>query len=147
MPDIKKADDLEAGEVRITKADLEDIRARLATASQQAKEANERATRAEDTAAKAQGQAANAAAGYAPAEPKDNRIDDFAGSPGLPFAMYGEFDTSGEPGIVTLNGRVVELTCWRGDTVKGTVPKDLRMGPVRIEINGKRMDVVDAQLR
>jgi hypothetical protein len=133
----------ETGEVRISAADLADIRAKLKEASDAAKSAEARAARAENAAALASGQAASAVAANPPVVQKDSKVTDFGGSPGAPFAMYGDF---GEPGTVTFNGRVVVLTSWREESVRGMVPADMRPGPIKIEIDGKAMDI-EAQLR
>jgi hypothetical protein len=143
MAEEKKPDTV-TEEVRISAADLADIRAKLKEASDAAKSAEARAIRAENSAAEAKGQAASAVAGTVLGIPaKDSKIAEFGGSPGMPFAMYGEF---GDPGVVTLNGRVVQLTAWRDGSVKGLVPADMQPGPVKIEIDGQAMNV-KAQLR
>lgn len=72
-----------------------------------------------------------AAAAKQAAEPK---ITDFAGFPGGPFVISGENlkGTKAQDGV-KLAGRTVQVTAVRESTIKGTVPADLKPGPIVVE--------------
>lgn len=65
---------------------------------------------------------------------------EFAGSPGRPFALYGE--NFGQPrGFILFDGRPAEVTSWTDNKVKGTVPAEMERGEVTLTVAGATFKV------
>lgn len=68
-------------------------------------------------------------------------VFEFAGIPKGPFVIYGENlgKTRAQDGV-RINGHTAVVTAVRANSIKGTVPQDVKPGPVSLEIGGQRFD-------
>lgn len=110
----------------MTQEEIDNMKAKLAANSAAA-------LAAAATAASVAATTAEQAAALEVPVAKPVSLDEFSGTLGGPFAMYGSFGSV--PGAVTLNGRLMTLTAWRERSIKGQIPADLQPGPVEIAIN------------
>lgn len=68
------------------------------------------------------------------AEETKPRITSFVGAVGGPFNLHGV--NLGMPSLITIAGRPLNVSAWSDVRIKGTIPRDMKPGPVEVSVNG-----------